>query len=162
MVGKEITDSKLTGIVFEEVTELEAGKPYVFLASESEINIPMIGDAVATPDSENGLMGAFEVTKVSRSVYNYILSNNLLYCAKNTQYYVGENRAYFKIDEMSEVGAAAPAPGKRRARMSVADTETATGVFEIEDATITRKIIVDGRVMIERDGKRYDVLGNKY
>ena len=100
VAGKVLEAGKLKEVVFEEVTTLEAGRPYVFLASTSEINVPMTGDAVGTAGSHNGLIGSFEVKKVSKSEYNYVLSNNLLYCAKNTQYYVGENRAYFKIDEI--------------------------------------------------------------
>ena len=159
VVGKLLEAGKVKQVVFEEVTELEAGKPYVFLATESEINVPMIGDAVLEAGSENGLVGSFVVSKVSKLVYNYVLSNNMLYCAKNAQYYVGENRAYFNINVMSEVGGVAPAPGRRRVAMNVEESETATYIEETLLGDGVRKVIEDGQLLIEKDGKYYDVLG---
>ena len=163
VAGKVMDGSKLTQIVFDEVTSLEAGKPYVFQATSDALNIPLTGDAVAEPDnsSSNGLIGAFTVAKVSSSVYVYVLSNNLLYCSKDPSYYVGENRAYFKVDDMSEYSGAAPAPGRRRVVMHAAEEQVATALDELTTTNSCCKIVRNGQIIIIRNGEQYDITGRQ-
>ena len=163
VAGKIMEGSKLKQVVFDEVTELAAGVPYVFQATASELNIPLIGDAVANPDnnSSNGLVGSFAVTKVSSSVYKFILSNNLLYCTKNNEYYVGENRAYFDISSMSEFSGESPAPGRRRAYMTTEENQTATSIDNTSATNKATKQMIDGKIIIIRDGKKFDVTGQR-
>lgn len=163
VAGKVMDGSKLTQIVFDEVTSLEAGKPYVFQATSDELNIPLTGDAVAKPDnrSSNGLIGSFTVDTVSSSVYVYVLSNNLLYCSKDQSYYVGENRAYFKVDVMSEYSGAAPAPGRRRVVMHAAEEQVATALDELTTTNSCCKIVRNGQIIIIRNGVQFDVTGRQ-
>ena len=165
VAGKVMNGSQLQEIVLDEVTALEAGKPYVFLAEADEIAIPLTGDAAGEPDnsSSNGLIGSFTVTSVGSSVYKFILSNNKLYCAKDQVYYVGENRAYFKIDEMSEFGGAAPAPGRRRVRMVTEESQVATGIEQsaISNQPSAQKKVVNGQIVIIRNGEMYDLTGQR-
>lgn len=163
VAGKVMDGSKLTQIVFDEVTSLEAGKPYVFQATSDELNIPLTDDAVAEPDnsSSNGLIGAFTVAKVPSSVNVYVLSNNLLYCSKDQIYYVGENRAYFKVDVMSEYSGAAPAPGRRRVVMHAAEEQVATALDELTTTNSCCKIVRNGQIIIIRNGVQFDVTGRQ-
>ena len=161
VAGKIMDGSALQQVVFDEVTALEAGVPYVFLAEADEINIPLTGDAVEAPNNENsnGLIGSFTVASVSSSVYRFILKDNKLYCAKDQSYYVGENRAYFKIDEMSEFDNSAPAPGRRRISMSVEQEQNATGIENAEFINGVQKRIENGQVIIIRNGVKYNAAG---
>ena len=163
VAGKVMDGDKLTQIVFDEVTSLEAGKPYVFQATSDELNIPLIDDAVAEPDnsSSNGLIGAFTVAKVPSSVNVYVLSNNLLYCSKGQSYYVGENRAYFNVDDMSEYSGAAPAPGRRRVVMHAAEEQVATALDELTTTNSCCKIVRNGQIIIIRNGEQYDITGRQ-
>ena len=160
VAGKVMDGSKLKEIVLNEVSSLEAGKPYIFYATSDKLNIPLSGEQATEAKSENGLIGCFVVTKLSNSVNYFILKDNKLYCAKGHTYYAGENRAYVRIDEMSEFDASAAAPGKRQVRMAVEQEQTATGM---EDVVIRQgsngKIIRDGQLYIYRDGQMYDVMG---
>ena len=161
VAGKIMDGSALQQVVFDEVTELEAGVPYVFLAEADEINIPLTGDAVEAPNNENsnGLIGSFTVASVGNSVYRFILKNNKLYCSKDQSYSVGENRAYFKIDEMSEFDNSAPAPGRRRVSMSVEQEQNATGIENAEFINGVQKRIENGQVIIIRNGVKYNAAG---
>ena len=163
VAGKVMVNDQLSEIVFDEVTSLVAGKPYVFQATSDELNIPLIGDAVAEPDnsSSNGLIGAFTVDKVSSSADVYVLSNNLLYCSKDQSYYVGENRAYFKVDVMREYSGAAPAPGRRRVVMHAAEEQVATALDELTTTNSGCKIVRNGQIIIIRNGVQFDVTGRQ-
>lgn len=163
VAGKIMEGGKLKQVVFDEVTELAAGVPYVFQATASELNIPLTGDAVADPDnsSSNGLVGSFTVTKVSSSVNKYILSNNLLYCTKGHEYYVGENRAYFDISSMSEFSGESPAPGRRRAYMTTEENQTATSIDNTPATNKATKQMIDGKIIIIRNGEKFDLTGQR-
>lgn len=163
VAGKILDGGNLSEVVLDEVTSLGAGVPYVFLATASELNIPLTGDAVAEPDNSgsNGLIGSFTTAKVNSSVNNYILSNNLLYCAKNHTYNVGENRAYFDISAMSEFGGVAPAPGMRRVRMVVQEQQSPTSVDEALIEKECGKMLIDGQLVIIHNGVKYNLVGSK-
>ena len=151
-------------IVFDEVNSLEAGVPYVFLATGSELNLTLTGEAVAEPNNttSNGLVGSFEVKKVGASVNNYVLSNNLLYCTKNHDYYVGENRAYFDISSMFVFDSSAPkAPGRRRVRLAVEQEQVLTGMDELNAPAENSKMVLDGRLVIIHNGMYYDATGRR-
>ena len=159
--GKIMDGSALQEVVFDEVTALEAGVPYVFLAEANELNIPLTGDAVDAPKNEysNGLIGSFTVASVGSSVYRFILKDNKLYCTKNQAYYVGENRAFFNIDVMSDFDNAAPAPGRRRISMSVEQEQNATGIENAEFINGVQKRIENGQLFIIRNGVKYNAAG---
>ena len=159
--GKIMDGSALQEVVFDEVTALEAGVPYVFLAEADELNIPLTGVAETAPKNGNfnGLIGSFTVAKVGSSNNNFILKDNKLYCTKNQVYYVGENRAYFDISQMGEFGGAAPAPGRRRISMSVEQEQNATGIENAEFINGVQKRIENGQLFIIRNGVKYNAAG---
>ena len=164
VAGKVMEGSNLKEVVLDEVTALEAGKPYVFLATASELNIPLTGEAVSEPVAAadaNGLVGSFTVASTGSSVYRFILKDNKLYCTKNQSYYVGENRAYFNIENMSEFNNAAPAPGRRRVHMGTEDSQMATAIDENLMMPKATKQLIDGKMIIIRNGEKYDLTGKR-
>ena len=160
VAGKVMDGSnKLKEIVLNEVSSLEAGKPYIFYATSDQLSIPLSGEQATEAKRENGLIGCYTVTKVTNSVYCFILKDNKLYCAKGHTYYAGENRAYVRTDEMSEFDGSAAAPGKRQVRMAVEQEQTATGMEDVDVQGMHGKVIRDGQLYIYRDGQMYDVMG---
>ena len=81
-----------------------------------------------------------------------------MYCAKEHNYYAGENRAYVRIDEMSAFDGTAAAPGKRQVRMAVEQEQTTTGMEDVVMQGSNGKIIRDAQLYIYRDGQMYDVM----
>ena len=134
VAGKE--DNK---IIFDQVTELEAGMPYIFLAEAAEIKLVQGNETVAEPKSHNGLVGSFtqiDPAENNALTGNYIVHQNVIqkcgsFCGMLA------NRAYFSASDL-EALAQAPAPvqGRRRVTMNKAD-ETTTAVDNItENGTI--------------------------
>ena len=129
IAGKEVDGGdNVTNVVMEEVDALEAGKPYVFLPSTNEISLELTGEVAESATTINGLAGSFSVKTIAMDANNYILSNNMLYCANLKQYTVGEYRAYFRMNQMSVYDSSNPAaaPAHRCARMAVAPRGVAT------------------------------------
>lgn len=164
VAGKVMVNDQLSEIVFDEVTSLVAGKPYVFLANSDELNIPLVGDAVdaVVTSGTNGLKGSFTVKPISGTANRYVLSNNLLYCTDGHEYYVGENRAYFDISSMFDFNPSAPkAPGRRRVSMKAEPKQTPTGIGAAETESKPAKLLLNGRVVIIRNGVQYDITGQR-
>ena len=159
VAGKVMDGSKLKEIVLNEVSSLEAGKPYIFYATSDQLTIALSGEQATEAKRENGLIGCYTVTKVTNSGYCFILKDNKLYCAKEHNYYAGENRAYVNTDVMSAFDGSAAAPGKRQVRMAVEQEQTATGMEDVVMQGSNGKIIRDGQLYIYRDGQMYDVMG---
>jgi hypothetical protein len=79
----------------EQVENMEAGKPYLFLPSSSQLSLTYYGSSVVnTPGSENGLIGSFEGMDVDPGMY--LLSNNkIVLCGTGCD--IGANRAYIDM-----------------------------------------------------------------
>lgn len=142
-------------VLVDEVTELEAGKPYIFMARSNNILVACQGDAIADPSYHNGLYGTFTdindgpagtVGNVLED--NHMLSNNqIMKCLGNCQLLA--NRAYFKLGEIPTIEPAL-VPGRRRVALGVQGGNEATGVDNLTE---------DG-VAPAMEGT-YDVLGRK-
>ena len=158
MAGEQLQE-----IVLDEVSELEAGKPYVFQATADELNIPLTGEAVESVVSShtNGLKGSFTTKAIAGSANKFILSGNRLYCTEGQTYYVGENRAYFDISSMSDFSGESPAPGRRRAYMTTEENQTATGIDNTSSATKATKQMIDGKIVIILGGEKFDLTGQR-
>lgn len=143
------------GITIEEVTSMEAGKPYIFHASADQITVTMTG-ARADVQTANGLVGNLGATAITvpQNGHSYILSTNLLYLVDG-DVTIAPNRAYIDMDAITPV---TPAQGAKR--RVIATYNQATG---IEDASAafsgSEKIIENGVLYILRDGKKYNAQG---
>lgn len=142
-------------VLVDEVTELEAGKPYIFMARSNNILVACQGDAIADPSNHNGLYGTFTDindgpagTASNVLEGNHMLSNNqIMKCLGNCQLLA--NRAYFKLDEIPTVEPAL-VPGRRRVALGVQGGNEATGLDNLTEDGIAPAM----------EGT-YDVLGRK-
>ena len=141
------------GITIEEVASMEAGKPYIFLASADQLTVTMTGARADLQDA-NGLIGNLGEAAITVPMDAYVLKNNLLYLV-NSAVTIAPNRAYIN---MSAITSIAPAPGRNRRVIAVENQ--ATG---IEDASATfggpEKIFENGVLYILRDGVKYNATG---
>ena len=163
VAGKVLVGEQLSEIVFDEVTSLVAGKPYVFLAESDELNIPLTGVAVESvvTSGTNGLKGSFTAKIITADANRYVLSNNLLYCTAGHEYLVGENRAYFDISSMSVFNPSAPKAPGRRVSMKAEPKQTPTSIGTIAPDMKHVKLLIDGHVVILRGGVQYDITGKR-
>jgi hypothetical protein len=143
------------GITIEEVASMEAGKPYIFLASADQLAVTMTG-ARADVQTANGLIGNLgeAAITVPQNGHSYVLSTNLLSLVDD-DVTIAPNRAYIDMDAITPV---APAQGAKR--RVIATYNQATG---IEDASATfggsEKIFENGVLYILRDGVKYNATG---
>ena len=97
IAGKTVNaEDKPTSLKVEQVEDMEAGKPYLFLPSESQLSLTYYGSTIVNaPDSENGLIGSFEGMDVAPGYY--LLSNNkIVLCGANCN--IAANHAYIDMD----------------------------------------------------------------
>ncbi len=137
---------------------LVAGKPYIFLATASEIAIIGNGTTAAAPVAGvNGLTGTFTDIAAGGVTDNYIIAQNCIWVA-NDNNYVNAYRAYIKASDLPTTEQA-QLPGRRRVCMG---ENVETGLDQIvapEGQAV--KAIVNGQLIIIRDGVKYNVQGQK-
>ena len=157
VVGKE--EGK---VYLESVTVLEAGVPYIFEKSASQIKVAYEGEAVAAPQNgdANGLVGTFEEIEVPNGMY--ILYNNA-FCTNEpagTLNKIRANRAYLNMNDVP--GEFTKMPGRRYIGMAVEGENAETGLENIivpEGQAV--KVISNGQLIIIRDGEMYNAQGQK-
>ncbi len=158
----EVAGRETDKVLLDQVTKLEAGRPYIFRATAGKLVVIYEGEEALSPGNYNGLYGTFiDNTPVTSG--NYIVyQNELRLCGDGC--YINANRAYLILDDVS-----APQPvqaGRRRISMSLQgenqttalDNITEEGTLPAEQAT---KIIHNGQLIIIRDGVMYNAQGQK-
>ena len=152
---------KETGKVYlESVDALEAGVPYIFEKSASQIKVVYTGAKETTPGSANGLIGNFTDETVVPTG-NYILYNNAFIPADGTTNKVNAYRAYLVMEDIVG-GKPSQMPGRRYIGMSVQGENAETGLENIivpEGQAV--KVISNGQLIIIRDGEMYNAQGQK-
>ncbi len=151
-------------VILEEAElPLVAGRPYIFRAAASTLEVAYTGDAVGAPVNDaanNGLIGSFEQVKIAEAATNYIIYNNALYFVNSNNVYVGAHRAYLDMNDVpaysNEPQQGAP---RRRVVMTVHGEQTATGCENINASETPVKMIIDGQLFIIRGEKMYDATG---
>ena len=127
-------------IILDEVTELEAGMPYIFCAEAAVLKITLGYETASEAGKHNSLQGTF--TKIEDGEAgaagntlegNYIIYNNYIKkCGAKCGLY--ENRAYFIASEMESLGLPpTKMPGRRRVAMGYESENQATGVDNITE-----------------------------
>lgn len=153
---REDKDGTPYKVCFDEVSALEAGVPYIFLAEDEQITV-VYGDETATvAGSKNGLVGTFEDISDgdagaagNQLEGNYLVNNNMIrLCGGNCN--LPAHRAYIRMNDVSTT-VVAPAPGRRRITLQNADTQVASGLNGISE---------DSPIAPQQQGI-YDVLGRK-
>ena len=147
-------------VYLESVEALEAGVPYIFEATAGTITVTCQGEAVDAPqnDDANGLIGTFD-NDTEVAVGNYILKDNKLHQAADICY-VNANRAYLDMDAVTG-GAPVQMPGRRYIGMDVHGENGTTALDNIMTTDAPAKVIVNGQLIIIRNGEKYNVQGQK-
>ena len=155
------------GIWLDEVTgALEAGKPYIFKATSTLLIVNYEGDAELNPVAgEAGLTGTFnDITDESVLKGNYMIADNKFWLC-GTGCWLNANRAYIEHDALhATTTPVSPIPGRRRVMMGAAGENTTTGVDNLtEDGVVSTnqatKMVVNGQLIIIRDGVKYNAQG---
>ena len=155
-------DASQKKIFFDEVLNgaMVAGTPYIFLPEENVTQLKVYYTDAANADAgnANGLFGSYTKEPLAQNAGNYILYNNQYLLVNSDNVYVGENRAYIKLGEIS-TNAVAPAPGRRRVAMGVLNEQVITGVEDLNVGDQPIKVMIDGQLFILRGEKMYDAQG---
>lgn len=97
IAGKKVGEDGLpTALVLKEVTELEAGVPYIFSATSEKLVAAYSGEAAETAGSENGLVGSFERMNVATGMYLINDENKVQQCGTGCS--ISTNRAYINME----------------------------------------------------------------
>ena len=157
-------------VYFNEVTTLVAGHAYIFLARDSQIEIYKDGDeTVADPVVVNGLHGTF--TKINdvaaesaADEYIIVYNNTTVQCELSKckeKCWLDPYRAYVVISEIGTTPKQ-PMPGCSRVGMAVEDENGETGFDNIQLPNAnSQKLIINGQLIIIRDGEMYNAQGQK-
>ena len=146
-------------ITLEEVTELEAGKAYIFQATAETLRAYSDDDEdrVSEPlaaDANNVLQGCFTDNTVIPAG-NWFLLSNVLYEANGTNNYVDNNRAY--LTDITPA-TSTPAPGRRRVQLPIQQAPTALSETESQAAQ-AQKVMQNGVIYIKQNGYLYNIQG---
>ena len=131
----EVTYKKDGYIYAEEVTTLDAGMPYIFQATSTEIKVYYNETpAAATAGAKNGVYGTFDaITDGDAGTTGNVLEGKyLLVAGPKVQKCGGKcslaaNRAYFVVSEIS-TNETKPLPGRQRIALGCQEENQATGV----------------------------------
>ena len=128
IVGKEITGSEVTALLLDEVASMEAGKPYIFMATASDVVATYTGTTYTAAGAENGLYGTYSAiaagewdTYVPGNLY--LLTTSNVQAANKATSSLAANRAYIVLDEVNNIGS--PVKG---VRLGFDGTEIPTGI----------------------------------
>ncbi len=154
------------GIWLDEVIELEAGKPYIFKATSNLLTVNYKGEEALSPvDGKAGLTGTFDnITDETVLQGNYMIAENKFWLC-GTGCWLNANRAYIEHDALhATTTPVSPIPGRRRVMMGAAGENTTTGVDNLtEDGVVSTnqatKMVVNGQLIIIRDGVKYNAQG---
>lgn len=155
-----IIDQDTEGVVIEQVTTMEAGKPYFFYATSNTLTIKMQGER-ASLSPNNGLIGHadFEgkTLTIPQGSDKYILYDNMLYYV-NSDVQLPCNYAYVDGSAITTLQAM---PGMKRCIMATPGKGNApTSLDNITNETVApQKLMIDGKIYILRDGHIYSILG---
>ena len=148
-----IADKTENGIVIEEVNAMEAGKPYIFQATASTINVTYGEGAPVAASSDNGLIGYIGENnlELTANENHYILANDQIWKV-NITVQVPSNRAYVDMNAINATPQAAP-------RRHISVKNTPTGVDELQETNGAVKQIKDGQLIIIRNEHMFNAQG---
>lgn len=121
VAGTTRSEGEITGIVISEVSDLAAGRPYIFKAAGRKVVITA-GEATATaPVAALGLVGRLDAGSADVPQGCYVLSNNTVRKVSGGTATVGQYRAYLDLDNVAEYAESSPAPAKRTVRLRLGE-----------------------------------------
>lgn len=150
----------IVGIVLvEETGDLVAGKPYIFEATDTQLDVVNNGgDATVQP--ANGLVGNLgeSITiSASESQYYYVLSGETLYhLAGSATATIGKNKAYLNLEGVAEY---TPQSQVQNRAVVLPVNGIATNLENNVLSTEVKKVLIDGKIFIFRGGNLFDLTG---
>ena len=149
-------------VYLESVEALEAGVPYIFEATAGTITVTYQGEAVAEAGTANGLIGTFtNETIVPEGAY--ILHQNTFRTSDDpaNPNKVNAYRAYLVMEDIVG-GQPTQMPGRRYIGMSTKGENEATAFDNIQLPNAnSQKLIINGQLIIIRDGEMYNAQGQR-
>lgn len=103
IAGTTKNGDEITGIVLtENEGDMEAGKPYIFKATASQLVASYTGAPMSEAVSAIGLVGNLGSTSVTVTDGNYVLSQNQIRMVNGGTATIGQNRAYINLTSVEE------------------------------------------------------------
>lgn len=157
------TDNNPYKIYLDEVEEMVAGRPYIFLSEDEnpDVKVYYTDTENASAGNYRGLYGTFSDIDQLEQGY-YIIYNNMYYHVNTDNVKILANRAYIKLSEIpGNEPAQDPDPTKvrRRISMSAYGTQTATGINALNASDAPVKVLINGQLFIIRGEKMFDAKG---
>ena len=161
-------------VVFDAIsgTTLTAGQPYFFIAEGTEIRGIKSGDAVTSGSHVNGFYGWISPTDESMELTTwhedydagadntYVIYGNSVLRINQGGTMLKSERCYININSTEPSRSSiSPMPGRNRIRMSVQNTNTATGMDAINASEKPMKMVIEGQLYILRGEKMYNANG---
>ena len=150
--------------VFDEVSVLDPGKPYLFVAQSNVLKFyATTATAAGAAGTNNGMVGTFASIDLShtdaRAAKWYYFSGKKFYAVskRTSNLNVPANRAYVDMNESHPAGA--PKHGVRRITFDVQGTNIATGIENAAATDKPAKMLINGQLFILRGEKMYDAKG---
>ena len=136
----DVNANYIKSISFSSVEGAEAGKGYVFKASDSKLIAYYSGSAVENVEANNGIIGNLSASAKTVSDTQYIISGNTVK-RSNGSATVGQNRAYIDPAQFE-------APESAKTADFTIDFDTPTAINEVFDK-------------INAEGQWYSIKGEK-
>lgn len=148
-----------TDLVVSEVENLEAGVPYLYIASGSAITADGYGEIVITAQHRNGLYGALTKITDSEVLGNkwVLYQNELWQIAPSSSASIKANSGYIDMTEVPEENTFIPVPGRKY--RGLINHRVVTDAREVMMPTNWNNVLLDGALVIIRDNQQYDLLG---
>ena len=143
------------GIELDPVTSMQAGKPYLFLATAATLRVYMTGAENSAVENK-GLVGNLGASNMDVPLDAWILKDNQLYIVDSDNVKIAQNRAYINPAGIPASGTSSPRNGRRS--IGIHNTPTACETVSVDSHNPT-KVLNNGVLYIIRDGKTYNAQG---
>ena len=156
-------DSEGGALAFTAAAASTANVPFFMMSNTDKNEITLSDVAVAAASAEDAtsgdasLKGAYSTTNITNAEKNYVLSNNKIFSVGDAGATINPYRAYIQLSEGG---------GSARALSFVVDGKI-TGINQIDNGQLTIdnslpvKRIVNGKLVIEKNGVKYNAAGSK-
>ncbi|MCQ2310371.1 MAG: hypothetical protein MJZ64_01295 [Paludibacteraceae bacterium] len=149
-----------TNLVVEQVEDLIAGMPYIYMATGSAMLWDEEGDEALVAGNRNGLYGNLDEITDGKILENtwVIYENALMQVGEGCS--MGSNKGYIKMDEVPEQSAGIGVSERKLLSISPRG-ETTLLPSMWNNSSCTAKQMVKGHILIRRNGHIYSLLGKQ-
>lgn len=144
-------------LVLISVNALAPGFPYVVVPTGSEVRGRFNAQKANAAQNKNGLFGTFVNMKVPYGDGNYVFTDHS-YNPCGSKCYLAANRAYIHMGGVPAISGN-PAPGRQRLVVGANNAPTSIDEVAVENIEGTKKMMIDGQLIIVRDGVMYNAQG---